>query len=290
MQNRNLILIAAGAVCVSVVATHFLISKTTKRSTPQLLTVKNLQAVEKAVSPMNPEAADTLASPSDKAMAQLRNLLAHDPGDQNGHAAELLNQQCQEGQFQIALKLVDAVPREMRADWLAIVFNRWAQTEPTNAMQALDTISDPNERAGAFQAAVSGWNSSDPSGLANYAVNLTASDERDYALTAALQNWSLQDPTALAAWLNTLPRGTEFDAGAALMIAKTDGANRSPELAMKWVENIGNPQLKQNSFARVLSEWLQTDSTAAKQYVATADWLDDSTRAKILGTSPLNTP
>ena len=217
-------------------------------------------------------------------MAQLRNLLAQDPTDQTGRAAEFLNQQCQDGQFQIALKLVDAIPREMRADWLAIVFNRWAQTQPTNAMQALDTISDPDERAGAFQAAVAGWNSSDPSGLANYAVNLTASDERDYALTAALQNWSLQDPTALATWLNTLPRGVEFDAGAALMIAKTDGANRSPELAMKWVENIGNPELKQNSFTRVLAEWLQTDSAAAKQYVNTATWLEDPFRSKLLST------
>jgi hypothetical protein len=288
-QNRKLILIAA-ALCVAAVAAHCFISKKTASKTPQKLAAENSLSTEKTVSTVKPETIDTLSSPADRAMAQLRNLLAQDPSDQNGRAAEILNQQCQDGQFQIALKLVDAVPREMRPDWLTIVFNRWAQTQPTNAMQALDTISDPDERAGAFQAAVSGWNSTDPSGLANYAVSLAASDERDYALTAALQNWSLQDPAALATWLNTLPRGVEFDAGAALMIAKTDGANRSPELAMKWVENIGNAELKQNSFTRVLSEWLQTDSAAAKQYVATVGWLDDSTRAKILGTSASATP
>ncbi len=289
MQNRNLILIAATAICVTLIAAYF-VNLTNTSAAHRVLAATNLPSIEKPASTAKLEPIDSLASPADQAMTQLHNLLAQHPTDKHGRAAEFLNQQCQDGHFQIALKLVDAVPREMRADWLAIIFNRWAQTQPTNALQTLDTISDPDERAGAFQAAVTGWNSRDPSGLANYAVNLTASDERDYALTAALQNWSLQDPAALATWLNTLPRGAEFDAGAALMIAKTDGANRSPELAMQWVENIGNSELKQNSFARVLSEWLQTDSTAAKQYVATADWLNDSTRAKVLGASPLNTP
>ena len=290
MQKRNLILIIAGAICVAVAAAHFILSKNSTRTTPQAFAQENSPSLDKTALPAKPETSDAFTSPTDRAIAQLSKLLAQDPSDQTGRAAEFLNQQCHDGQFQTALKLVDSVPREMRADWLAIVFNRWAQAQPTNALQALDTISDPDERAGAFEAAVSGWNSGDPAGLANYAVNLAASDERDYALTAALQNWSLQDPAALATWLNTIPRGGEFDAGAALIIAKTDGANRSPELAMKWVENIGNPQLKQTSFARVLSEWLQSDSAAARQYVATASWLDDSTRSKILGASAIATP
>jgi hypothetical protein len=74
----------------------------------------------------------------------------------------------------------------------------------------------------------------------------------------------------------------EYDYGVGLMLSKTDGASRSPEVAMKWVENIGDPALKQSSFDRVIAEWLQTDSAAARQYVATAPWLDDSARSKIL--------
>jgi hypothetical protein len=282
--------ILAGATGVAVVAVHFVISKNAAPAAPQILAPQNSPSIDKSVSTVTPDTINAIASPADRAATQLRKLLANDPTDQSGRAAELLNQQCREGKFQTALNLVDAVPRDMRPDWLAIVFNRWAQAQPTNAIQALDMISDPAERGGAFKAAVTGWNSSNPAGLANYAINLAESDERDYALTAALQNWSLQDPTALASWLNTLPHGSEFDAGAALMIAKTDGANRSPELAMKWVENIGNPQLKQTSFARVLSEWLQSDSAAARQYVANANWLDDSTRTKILGASQVATP
>ena len=234
---------------------------------------------EGSVKRANSTAPQTFANPT---LIQLRNIFAQDPDDANGRAVALLNQQCRDKHFQTALGLMDVVPRDLRADWLKIIFNRWAQAQPREAMQALAQIGDPDERAGAFEAAVAGWNASDPAGLADYAINRPASDDRDYALTAALENWSLQDPVALANWLNTLPRGAEFDYGAALMIAKTDSANRAPELAMKWVENIGDPELKQTSFARVIHEWLQTDAAAAKQYVTTATWIDDSQRSKIL--------
>ncbi len=279
MRNRATILIIGIVFCACAAISYF---ESLKKHSPPIQAIVTSENPATITKPLSPSAAAASTTPAEKTCAQLRDLFAQDPGDQNGRAAELLNQQCRDKQFQTALSLLDAVPRDLRADWLKIIFNRWGQAQPTDAMQSLAKIGDPDERAGAFQAAVTGWNSSDPAGLANYAINQPASDDRDYALTSAFENWSLQDPTALATWLNTLPRGAEFDYGAALMIAKTDGANRSPELAMQWVENIGDPALKQNSFARVIAEWLQTDSTAAKQYVATATWLDDSARSKIL--------
>ena len=97
-----------------------------------------------------------------------------------------------------------------------------------------------------------------------------------------MDNWSLQDPAGLATWLNTLPPGIEYDAGAAMMIEKTDGANRTPELAMKWVECITDPTLKQQSLLRVLAEWKQTDSVAACQYIASATWLSSEQQALLV--------
>ncbi len=164
-----------------------------------------------------------------------------------------------------------------------LVFANWAEHAPQDAMNAVDAVANPLLREDAFRVAVSGWNNSDPAGLANYALNLPASEDRSFALMQAIGNWSMQDPAAMGAWLNNLPPGDEYDYGVALMLAHSDGANRSPQLAMQWVENISNPIYKQGSFQRILAEWLQTDSAAARQYVATAAWLDDSARAKILG-------
>lgn len=279
MRNRTTILIIGIVFCACAAISYF---ESLKKDLPPTETIVTSENPAVIATHIITSASLAPTTPYDKTLAQLRDLFAQDPTDQNGRAAELLNQQCRDKQFQTAFSLVDAVPRDLRADWLKIIFNRWAQSQPNEAMQSLAKIGDPDERAGAFQAAVAGWNSSNPASLANYAINQSASDDRDYALASALENWSLQDPTALATWLNTLPRGAEFDYGAALMIAKTDGANRSPELAMNWVENIADPALKQTSFTRVIAEWLKTDSTAAKQYVASATWLDDSVRSKIL--------
>ena len=284
MQNRHLISLTAIAAIALAAAIHFHSPKRAGESdqsstaSPENASTPR-RGSRDAIRQDRPH--EPFATP-DPILTQLRNLLAQDPSDQNGHAADLLNDLCTTKKFETALKLVDAIPRDLRSDWLKIIFNRWAQTQPQDAIKSLGTISDPEEHNTAFQAAVAGWNSIDPAALANFAINLSAPDDRDYALSAALDNWSLQDPVALATWLNALPRGEEFDYGAALMISKTDGANRPPELAMKWVENIGDPALKQNSFTRVLAEWLQTDSTAAKQYVTTAPWLDDTLRSKIL--------
>ena len=274
MQNRYLTSLTVAVIALAGAAIHFHSPKRAGAPVPSSITHSE-NSHEKRKTPNF----QTVTTPT---LAQLLNLLADDPSDQNGHAAELLNDLCATGKFEAALKLVDAIPTEMRSDWLKIIFNRWAQTQPQDALKSLDVIPDPAERTTAFQSAIDGWNSTDPAALANYAINLSAPDDRAYALSVALDNWSLQDPAALATWLNTLPRGEEFDYGAALMISKTDGANRAPELAMKWVENIADPALKQNSFARVLAEWLQTDSAAAKQYLTTATWLDDTVRSKIL--------
>jgi hypothetical protein len=284
MQNRILVWIAIAAVCLVTLAIYFHSPKRAGDPMPaSIASSENMPNTRRgsgdAVRQDRPREPLPISDPT---LTHLRDLLAVDPSDENGHAADLLNNLCTERKFQTALQLVDAVPTDLRSDWLKIIFNRWAKTQPEEAMKTLDTIRDPDERAGAFTAAVDGWNSTDPAGLANFAINLSAPNDRDYAVGAALDNWSLQDPVALATWLNTLPRGDEFDYGAALMISKTDGANRAPELAIKWVENIGDPALKQNSFARVLAEWLQTDSAAAKQYVTTATWLDDVFRSKIL--------
>ena len=96
-----------------------------------------------------------------------------------------------------------------------------------------------------------------------------------------MDNWSLQDPAALGTWLNSLPAGPDFDAGVALMIAKTDGANRTPEQALLWVENIGDQSLRSAVLTRVLQEWQVQDPSAVRSYLAHADWLDETQRQKL---------
>lgn len=218
----------------------------------------------------------------DVALTMGRQFLADDPADENGRAARLLLALCNAGQFQTALAFAAEAPADFHADWTKLIYTHWAQSRPLEAIKSLDSITNLQQHSAAFHAVADGWNAGNPAGLAAYAISLPPGEDRDYALDAALDNWSLQDPAALGAWLNTLPRGAEFDYGAALMIARSDGVNRSPEVAMRWVESIGNAALKQDLLAGVLREWSQTDAAAAQDYVAAATWLDDAQRREIL--------
>jgi hypothetical protein len=213
-----------------------------------------------------------------------RQLLANDPDSGGAYAAMLADALGADGKFQEAVGFINGTASNDLENSVNAIFYRWAQSQPQAAMSAVNDHTDPQLRAAAFRQATTTWNANDPAGLAAYAATLPAGEDRDYALKAAVQNWSLQDPAGLADWLNGLPPGAEFDAGVAAMIARTDAANRPPELAMQWVENIGDPSLRQSSLAQVMSEWNQSDPAAARQYVANAPWLDERQRELILNT------
>jgi hypothetical protein len=219
---------------------------------------------------------------TDPVIAEARRLLAADPDDREGHVVALLADLCRDGKFSLALQLAGEAPEDLREGWSKLVYTCWGQAHPREAMQALDALTDPEQHTAAFQAVVTGWDSRDPAGLADYAHALAPGADHDYALGAALDNWSLQDPAALGAWLNHLPRGSEFDQGAALMLAKTDGANRGPEIAAQWLEAIGDPDLKEKALTRLVTEWAQTDATATQRYLVSAAWLDDSLRSRMM--------
>ena len=222
------------------------------------------------------------ASQPETAMQLARQLLANDSDSGGAYAAMLAGAFCADGKFQDALRFVNGTPSDALTDSVNMIFSRWTYDQPQAALDAVKDISDPQLQAAAFREAVTTWKAHDPAGLATYAAALPVGDNRNYALSQAMDNWSLQDPEGMANWLNTLPTGGDFDAGVAMMLTKTDGANRPPEVAMQWVENISDPALRQDSLQRVVGEWNQSDPAAARQYVTNAGWLDDQQRQTIL--------
>jgi hypothetical protein len=74
----------------------------------------------------------------------------------------------------------------------------------------------------------------------------------------------------------------DFDQAVAELISKTDGANRTAEIAMAWVERMSDPNLKYESLALVLSQWNQSDPPAAQNYLAHTSWLEEQKRQELL--------
>jgi len=225
------------------------------------------------------------------ALSIVRGLLKYDPADGNYASPSLVAALNNAGQFQTALEFINDGPLDSRADWLKATFARWAQSQPQAAAEALAFIPDDELRAQTFQALANGWATSDPSALANYATSLPDGQSRTYALNKAVENWSLQDPAAMATWLATSPAGVDFDQAIATLISKTDSMNRSPQVAMQWVENISDPNLKYDSMKLVLGQWKQTDAAAAQNYAANVSWIDEQKRqelVKVLQSPPPN--
>jgi len=227
-------------------------------------------------------ATNAIVDSPEQVLAIARTLLSEDTADENGRVAMLVGALTVAGQFRTALELANEAPPSSRADWLNVTFTRWAQSQPQEAALALASVPDETAHAQAFHSLVSGWAAANPSTLADYAISLPAGEDRAYALGQAMDNWSLQDPAGMAAWLNTSPPGADYDQAIAKMIATTDGANRSPEVAMQWVENISEPNLKYDSLMRVLEEWNHADPAAAQDYAAQVAWLDGQRRVDIL--------
>jgi hypothetical protein len=207
-----------------------------------------------------------------------RDFLAHDASDENGFSLVLLSALLRTGNFQAALTFANESAPNSRALWLSAVFRHWGENSPEDAAKALNTLEQKESHDAAFQALVTGWAVRNPSGLADYAIKLPPGEERTRALGKALDNWSMQDPASAGEWLNDLPASPELDQAIAGLIARTDRVNRSPEVAMSWVESISDLNLRRDTLIHVMQEWAQAEPAAAWKYFKEITWLNDAQR------------
>ncbi len=212
-----------------------------------------------------------------------KKLLAGDVVTGNAYGTALIGALNRGNQFQTAFLLAADAPMDVRGQWLDMTFRRWGEEQPQDAMRALGSVADADLHQGAFHSVVEGWAAADPKALANYACTMAPGADRGYALGLGMVHWSEQNPTSMAEWLNTVPANQGvLDVGASLLISRTDGAERTPEVAMAWVRQISDPGLQYEAFTRVLNEWSQTDAAKAWQYCSNATWLSQDESAKAL--------
>jgi len=211
------------------------------------------------------------------ALQIVRELIAENPETGAAFGTALIGALSGSGKFAAAIQLANDAPADARAGWLQNIFTRWGASRPMEGLQTLDTL-EPSVRDAAFAALTEGWAAGDPSGLAAHAMSLPTGPRRELALNTALANWSLQDPAAMGEWLNAIPASTELDRAVAQLITRTDSVNRSPEVAMTWIETIDDPDLRRQSLRHVMRQWIESDATAAWEFCERAAWINDADR------------
>lgn len=199
--------------------------------------------------------------------------------EQDGDNFDLL---CSNEEFATALDLAKNGPEDIRADRLNVVFARWAQSDPEEALSALEELNGNISHTNLFRTIIDVWSAKNPETLANKALAMPEGDERNYAFAKATDNWSLQDPATMGEWLNNLPPSRDFDRAIADLLAKTDSVNRSPEVAMSWMEGINDPELRRGALEVIARQWAESDLPSAEKYVANVSWITPAQRDAIL--------
>jgi hypothetical protein len=221
------------------------------------------------------------ATHPDAAAELMRKLLGGDPTQENPYPLMLMGGLATAGNFQTAFQFINDAPPALLPEWTTLTFNLWAQSNPDDAVKALNTMTDPTNRAIAFGSLVAGWAEKNPEGLAHYAASLPAGPDRELAFNSALDNWGMQDPASVGEWLNTLSPSPELDRAIAQLITRTDSVNRSPEVAMSWIASISDSTLRNDSLLHVMKEWTDNDPQAAWSYIKGASWINDSEREEL---------
>jgi hypothetical protein len=207
-----------------------------------------------------------------------KRLLADDAVSGNAYCTALIGALNRANQFQTAFQLAGDAPTDARRQWLDVTFRCWAQEQPADALKTWNSIQSEDLRRVMFEPLATGWAAKNPAELADYAITLPPGEARTFAFDQAMEHWLNRDPAAMGEWLNKLPPSPEIDRAAAELISRTDSANRTPEVALTWVQAIGDLDLRRSSLACVFKQWSQSDPQAAQHYIENAAWITQEDR------------
>lgn len=217
--------------------------------------------------------AGMVAADPDTAARMGSQIIQQNPDDAIGYGSRLIDALADAGDFQKAAQWASTGDSQTRSQWMAEAYSQWAEFQPEQAGQAAAAISDPAEKDLALHGIIGGWSQADPSGLVQFITQLPVGTDRDSLLSQSLERWAREDPVAASDWIIDTRPGPAMDQGIAAVATMP---TLSPSVAITWAENIASPQLRSETVANVLRNWLTTDlSTAENYFASTKDLLPD---------------
>jgi hypothetical protein len=132
---------------------------------------------------------------------------------------------------------------EMKKHALATVLAFWSEYDPTaaaNFLASIATKTTPSDVAGIAGSLSDG----DPVSAVHWLDALPASVDKAPAVSEIAKNWYRTDSSAAESWVNQLPVGPLYDAGARGICTALQG-NRSP--ALKWARSIRDPKIRHDA-------------------------------------------
>ena len=153
--------------------------------------------------------------------------------------------------FTAAVAWAADAPASRRVEWIDFAFAHWGAAQPEVALRAAAALDAPPLRDAAVHALIRDWAEKSPAELAACVPLLPRPGQQAYARAQLAPRWLAQDPPALARWLAAQPPSPELDESTALLLTRTDAANRSAAVALAWAERIHDPGLRARTIAQI---------------------------------------
>lgn len=172
------------------------------------------------------------------------------------------------GAFENAIRFGQEIGPDKYPFLVKSAFFQWARNEPSQALAALDNITDPIIRSKAYGEVIGGWAWSDPKGLASYALTLPIGSGRAEAIAEALPRWVEKDPNAAMDWMRQHDSGREFDSGVAAIANLQSIITQQPATAMAMAGDlISDPATRTQTMRNVFRQWAENDPAAARKFL-----------------------
>jgi hypothetical protein len=160
-----------------------------------------------------------------------------------------------------------------RIDFLRIVFVKWAEREPADALAHALAYSDAKLRTATLSSAMKTWAAAEPSAAfawlyENVSRNAAPETRTTAAMSAALAAWATADLPGMQKWIAALAPGQTADE--ARMLLGEAEITAAPLEALHNAGAIVDPALRENVLIKFYRQWRAYDAVAADT------WLEQS--------------
>jgi uncharacterized protein (DUF1778 family) len=225
-----------------------------------------------------------------------RELARVDMNDAIQNARSLPDERMRHSAFNYILESIDRDERQATLDSLYqnavnsnerksianLVVQHQVRYDPYEAARYVTTLDDPVAQQSALNSLVSSWSMDRPDQAAAFITRLDDAKLRDKHLGSTMRNWVRYDPEMALNWLDEQTPAGDLDSAYGSVVYNF--RSEDPEEALYWAEQIQDEKKQSSTIRMVAREWLKTDLSRARDYIARSPAFSEKDRARYLGT------
>ena len=160
------------------------------------------------------------------------------------------------------------------------------EKEPAATAEWLQSLPKNDERNAAFATVAAVWGDKDPAAALKWAEQLPPNEGRSEAIGRAVSDLAEKYPNEITTWvgdyLAKAPPGAESDSLVARVINYSSAAKKNPQVALQWLELIGDPQQRAHQEETVSLRWARQDKNAALTHVQNSPTFSPQQKATLI--------